>query len=160
MSCATFSKDLSPIFMLWFCPAFWWHQKSVGSENCQIQELGQFGPTNDKYQGPGPCLQDNLTLFIGKKTLTVRRHCHGVDLSIILVSLISTTCSLVLQCHSVWAALAMVVVFNGRTKIILRYRTIKSIPSTVNKGLLLVTLYQGCMKECGCIKRTSLFRVS
>jgi hypothetical protein len=27
--CATFSKDLSSIFMLWFCPAFWWWDSSI-----------------------------------------------------------------------------------------------------------------------------------
>jgi hypothetical protein len=29
LNCATFSKDLSPIFMLWFCPAFWWRDSNI-----------------------------------------------------------------------------------------------------------------------------------
>jgi hypothetical protein len=29
LNCATFSKDLLAIFMLWFCPAFWWCDSNI-----------------------------------------------------------------------------------------------------------------------------------
>jgi hypothetical protein len=31
LNSATFSKDLLAIFMLWFCPAFWWRDSNIHS---------------------------------------------------------------------------------------------------------------------------------
>jgi hypothetical protein len=29
LNCATFSKHLFPVFMSWFCPAFWWRGTNI-----------------------------------------------------------------------------------------------------------------------------------